>query len=64
MERKVILDEVFGEDILDLEEAINQYLSTEVDDDYKLLNINTKSYDGVDGREFLGAELHFVKVKH
>ena len=64
MERKVILDVVFGEDILELEEAINQYLATEVYDDYKLLNINTKTYEGVDGREFLGAELHFIKVKH
>ena len=64
MERKVILDEVFGEDLLHLQDVVNEYVNDEELDDHKLISITTHDYNGIDGREFVGARLSFVKTMY
>ena len=64
MKRNVIIDEVFGEDILHLEEVINEYVNAEELQDHKLISVTTHDYNGVDGREFVGARLSFVKTMY
>ena len=64
MERNVIIDEVFGDDILHLEEVINEYVNAEELQDHKLISITTHNYDGVDGREFVGACLTLVRTTY
>ena len=64
MERNVIIDEVFGDDLLHLQDVINEYVNDEELDDHKLINITTHDYNGVDGREFVGARLSFVKTMY
>ena len=64
MERKVIIDEVFGDDLLHLQDMINKYVNDEELDDHKLISITTHDYNGVDGREFVGARLSFVKTMY
>ena len=62
MERNVIIDEVFGDDILHLQDVINEYVNDEELDDHKLISVTTHNYTGLDGREFVGARLSFVKT--
>ena len=62
MERNVIIDEVFGDDLLHLQDVINEYVNDEELDDHKLISITTHNYNGLDGREFVGARLSFVKT--
>lgn len=62
MERNVIIDEVFGDDLLHLQDVINEYVNDEELDDHKLISVTTHSYNGLDGREFVGARLSFVKT--
>lgn len=64
MERNVIIDEVFGEDILHLEEVINEYVNVEELQDHKLISVTTHDYNGVDGREFVGARLTLVRTTY
>lgn len=64
MERNVIIDEVFGDDLLHLQDVINEYVNDEELDDHKLISITTHDYNGVDGREFVGARLSFVKTMY
>ena len=64
MERNVIIDEVFGDDLLHLQDVINEYVNDEELDDHKLISITTRDYNGVDGREFVGARLSFVKTMY
>lgn len=64
MERNVIIDEVFGDDLLHLQNVINEYVNDEELDDHKLISITTHDYNGVDGREFVGARLSFVKTMY
>lgn len=64
MERNVIIDEVFGDDILHLEEVVNEYVNVEELQDHKLISITTHDYEGIDGREFVGARLTLVKTTH
>ena len=49
MERNVIIDEVFGDDILHLEEVINEYVNAEELQDHKLISVTTHNYVGTDG---------------
>lgn len=62
MERNVIVDEVFGDDLLNLQDVINEYVNDEELDDHKLISVTTHNYNGLDGREFVGARLSFVKT--
>ncbi|MGO1819752.1 MAG: hypothetical protein ACTH0S_08705 [Senegalia sp. (in: firmicutes)] len=62
MERNVIIDEVFGDDLLHLQDVINEYVNDEELDDHKLISVTTHNYNGLDGREFVGARLSFVKT--
>lgn len=62
MERNVIIDEVFGDDLLHLQDVINEYVNDEELDDHKLISVTTHNYNGLDGREFVGARLTFVKT--
>lgn len=62
MERNVIIDEVFGDDLLHLEDVINEYVNDEELDDHKLISVTTHNYNGLDGREFVGARLTLVKT--
>lgn len=62
MERNVIIDEVFGDDLLHLQDVINEYVNDEELDDHKLISITTHNYNGLDGREFVGARLTLVKT--
>lgn len=64
MERNVIIDEVFGDDLLHLQDVVNEYVNDEELDDHKLISITTHDYNGVDGREFVGARLSFVKTMY
>ena len=64
MERNVIIDEVFGDDLLHLQDVINEYVNDEELDDHKLISITTHDYNGVNGREFVGARLSFVKTMY
>ena len=64
MERNVIIDEVFGDDLLHLQDVINEYVNDEELDDHKLISITTHDYNGVDGREFVGARLTLVKTTY
>lgn len=64
MERNVIIDEVFGDDILHLEEVVNEYVNSEELQDHKLISITTHDYEGIDGREFVGARLALVKTTY
>ena len=64
MERNVIIDEVFGDDLLHLQDVINEYVNDEELDDHKLISVTTHDYNGVDGREFVGARLSFVKTMY
>ena len=64
MKRNVIIDEVFGDDILHLEEVVNEYVNDEELDDHKLISITTHDYNGVDGREFVGARLTLVRTTY
>ena len=64
MERNVIIDEVFGDDLLHLEEVVNEYVSDEELDDHKLISVTTHDYEGIDGREFVGARLTLVKTTY
>lgn len=64
MERNVIIDEVFGDDILHLEEVINEYVNLEELQDHKLISVTTHNYNGIDGREFVGARLTLVRTTY
>ena len=64
MKRNVIIDEVFGDDILHLEEVVNEYVNAEELQDHKLISITTHNYDGVNGREFVGARLTLVRTTY
>ena len=64
MERNVIIDEVFGDDILHLEEVINEYVNLEELEDHKLISVTTHNYNGIDGREFVGARLTLVRTTY
>ena len=64
MERNIIIDEVFGDDLLHLQDVINEYVNDEELDDHKLISITTHDYNGVDGREFVGARLTLVKTTY
>ena len=64
MKRNVIIDEVFGDDILHLEEVINEYVNAEELQDHKLISVTTHDYNGVDGREFVGARLTLVRTTY
>lgn len=64
MERNVIIDEVFGDDILHLEEVVNEYVNAEELQDHKLISVTTHDYNGVDGREFVGARLTLVRTTY
>ena len=64
MKRNVIIDEVFGDDILHLEEVVNEYVNDEELDDHKLISATTHNYNGIDGREFVGARLTLVKTTY
>lgn len=64
MERNVIIDEVFGDDLLHLQDVINEYVNDEELDDHKLISATTHNYNGLDGREFVGARLSFVKTTY
>lgn len=64
MERNVIIDEVFGEDILHLEDVVNEYVNSEELQYHKLISLNMEEHVGSDGREFVGAKLAFVKIIH
>ena len=64
MKRNVIIDEVFGDDLLHLQDVVNEYVNDEELDDHKLISITTHDYNGVDGREFVGARLSFVKTMY
>lgn len=56
---KVILDEVFADDILELEDRVNRYI--EEQKGYKVLNINITKHIGHMNNEFLGAQIVMVK---
>ena len=62
MERNVIIDEVFEDDLLHLQDVINEYVNDEELDDHKLISVTTHNYNGLDGREFVGARLTLVKT--
>lgn len=62
MERNVIIDEVFGDDLLHLQDVINEYVNDEELDDHKLISVTTHNYNGLNGREFVGARLTLVKT--
>lgn len=64
MERNVIIDEVFGDDLIHLQDVINEYVNDEELDDHKLISVTTHNYNGLDGREFVGARLSFVKTMY
>ena len=64
MKRNVIIDEVFGDDILHLEEVVNEYVNDEELQDHKLISVTTHNYNGVDGREFVGARLTLVRTTY
>ena len=64
MKRNVIIDEVFGDDILHLEEVVNEYVNSEELQDHKLISVTTHDYNGVDGREFVGARLTLVRTTY
>ncbi len=64
MKRNVIIDEVFGDDILHLEEVVNEYVNSEELQDHKLISVTTHDYEGIDGREFVGARLTLVKTTY
>ena len=64
MERNVIIDEVFGDDLLHLQDVINEYVNDEELDDHKLISITTHNYNGIDGREFVGARLTLVRTTY
>ncbi len=64
MERNVIIDEVFGDDILHLEEVVNEYVNLEELQDHKLISVTTHDYNGIDGREFVGARLTLVRTTY
>lgn len=64
MERNVIIDEVFGDDILHLEEVVNEYVNLEELQDHKLISVTTHNYNGIDGREFVGARLTLVRTTY
>lgn len=64
MKRNVIIDEVFGDDILHLEEVVNEYVNSEELQDHKLISVTTHDYEGIDGREFVGARLTLVRTTY
>ena len=64
MERNVIIDEVFGDDILHLEEVVNEYVNLEELEDHKLISVTTHNYNGIEGREFVGARLTLVRTTY
>lgn len=64
MKRNVIIDEVFGDDILHLEEVVNEYVNAEELQDHKIISITTHDYEGIDGRGFVGARLTLVKTTY
>lgn len=64
MQRNVIIDEVFGDDILHLEEVVNEYVNSEELQDHKLISVTTHDYEGIDGREFVGARLTLVRTTY
>ena len=64
MQRNVIIDEVFGDDILHLEEVVNEYVNAEELQDHKLISITTHDYEGIDGREFVGARVTLVRTTY
>ena len=64
MKRNVIIDEVFGDDILHLEEVVNEYVNAEELQDHKLISVTTHNYNGIDGREFVGARLTLVRTTY
>lgn len=59
---KVILDEVFADDVLELENRVNRYI--EEQKGYKVLNINITNHIGFNGNEFLGAQIVMVKESY
>lgn len=60
--RNVIIDEVFGDDLLHLEQVINEYVNDKELDDYKLITLTTHEYS-MDGREYMGARLSLLKTE-
>ena len=64
MERNVIIDEVFGDDLLHLQDVINEYVNDEELQYHKLISVTTHDYEGIDGIEFVGARLSFVKTMY
>ena len=56
---KVILDEVFADDILELEDRVNGYI--EEQKDYRVLNINITKHIGHMNNEFLGAQIVMIE---
>lgn len=59
---KVILDEVFADNILSLEAGVNKYI--EEQKGYRVLNINITNHIGHKGNEFLGAQIVMVKESY
>lgn len=56
---KVILDEVFADDILELEDRVNRYI--EEQEGYRVLNINITKHVGYRKNEFLGAQIVMIE---
>ena len=56
---KVILDEVFADDILELEDRVNRYI--EEQKGYRVLNINITKHVGYRNNEFLGAQIVMIE---
>lgn len=59
---KVILDEVFADNILELEGRVNEYI--EEQKGYRVLNINITKHIGYRNNEFLGAQIVMVKESY
>lgn len=62
MTKKVVLDEVYGEDVLELNDRVDEFVNQEEFEDYKIVNINIHTYKRVDNREFLGASITLVNT--
>lgn len=52
---KIIIDEVYGNDILELNDRLNEFVENYPR--YKVLNVNVKSHYTSLNKEFLGAQV-------